>query len=149
MRAVVQRISSASVEVDGKEISKISSGLLVFLGVKEGDGDSDLDYIAEKTANLRIFEDQQGKMSLSPLDKKSEVLVISQFTLYGDVRRGRRPDFTRAAKPEKANVLYEKFVQKLKSCGLKVQVGQFQAMMNVKLDNDGPVTIILDSGKAF
>ncbi|MFC1559684.1 D-aminoacyl-tRNA deacylase [Candidatus Margulisiibacteriota bacterium] len=149
MRAVIQRVNSASVEVEGKEISRIGNGLLVFLGVKEGDGDSDLDYMAEKTVNLRIFEDQQGKMNLSPLDQKSEVLVVSQFTLYGDVRRGRRPDFTHAAKPEKANALYEKFVQKLKGCGLKVEAGQFQAMMNVKLENDGPVTVMLDSEKVF
>ena len=149
MRVIVQRVNSASVSVNEKEISKIGKGLLVFLGIKENDSDKDLSYTAEKVANLRVFEDQQGKMNLSPIDVKGEILVISQFTLYGDVRRGRRPDFTGAAKPEIANTIYEKFIETLKAYGIKVESGEFQAMMKVKLENDGPVTIMLDSEKTF
>lgn len=149
MRAVVQRVNSSSVSINEKEISAIGKGLLVFIGIKESDTEEDLNYLAEKVSNLRVFEDKDGKMNLSPLDIKCEVLVVSQFTLYGDVRRGRRPDFTQAAKPEKANELYKKFIQKLKGYGIKVGSGEFQAMMKVKLENDGPVTILLDSEKVF
>jgi len=149
MRAVVQRVNSASVIIDNKEISSIGKGLLVFVGMKEGDSEPEIDHLAEKIVNLRIFEDDQGKMNLSALDTKSEMLVVSEFTLYGDARKGRRPDFTAAAKPDKANEIYEKLVGKLRLSGLNVGSGKFQAMMNIKLENDGPVTILLDSEKAF
>ena len=149
MRAVIQRVNSASVTVLRKEISGTGKGLLVFLGIKESDTEEDLNYIADKTANLRIFEDENNKMNLSVLDIKGEVLAVSQFTLYGDAREGRRPSFTEAAKPDKANDLYEKYVNKIKELGLEVKTGKFQEMMNVKLENNGPVTILLDSEKKF
>jgi D-tyrosyl-tRNA(Tyr) deacylase len=149
MRAVVQRAVKAHVEVNGKALAGISKGLVVFAGIGEGDTEADLKYVADKVANLRIFEDDSGKMTLSPLDTKAEILVISNFTLYGDVRRGRRPDFTKAAKPDAAKPLYEKFVEILKGYELKVESGEFKAMMNVVVENDGPVTILLDSKKEF
>lgn len=149
MRAVVQRVNSASVTVNGERISSIGKGLVVFVGIKSGDKDSDAVYIADKVANLRIFEDENGKMNLSPIDIKGDVLAVSQFTLYGDVRAGRRPDFTQAAKPDEAKILYETFITKLKGFGLKVGTGKFKEMMKIDLENDGPVTIMLDSEKAF
>ena len=147
MRAVIQRVSEASVKVEGEVISEIKTGLLVLLGVEEGDEESDLDYIARKTGGLRVFEDEQGLMNRSVKDVQGEILVVSQFTLLGDVRRGKRPSFTSAAKPEEANRLYEEFCRRLQNDGIEVGKGQFQADMKVALVNDGPVTILLDSRK--
>ncbi len=149
MRAVVQRVSSASVSVEGKLIGKIGNGLLVLLGVRSSDTRDDADYLVDKLLNLRIFEDNEGKMNRSLLDIAGELLVVSQFTLYGDVRRGRRPSFIEAAPPERANTLYEYFVSQSKRQTKKVATGQFQAMMDVQLVNSGPVTILLDSEKTF
>ena len=149
MRAVVQRASKAQVEVDGKTIATISKGLVVFAGVGNTDSSQDLQYIADKIANLRVFEDESGKMNSSPVDINADILVISNFTVYGDMRHGRRPDFTAAARPDAAKSLYEKFVETLKRHKLKVESGEFQAMMNVVVENDGPVTILLDSKKGF
>jgi len=149
MRAVVQRVSKAMVEVEGEIISSINKGILVFLGVGEEDTIDDAKYMAEKVTNLRIFEDENGKMNLSVLDVDGEILVVSQFTLYGDVRKGKRPSFTMAAGHEKAVNLYEEFVKLCREKTEKVTTGQFQAHMIVKLENDGPVTILLDSKKTF
>lgn len=149
MRAVIQRVKSSSVTVEGKIIGQIGKGLLVLLGVSNEDSNKDADYLVEKTLNLRIFEDQEEKMNLSLLDIQGEALVVSQFTLYGDTRKGRRPSFINAAPPEKANQLYEYFVSELKQKLLRVETGKFQAMMDVELINDGPVTILLDSKKNF
>ena len=149
MRAVVQRVSEASVSVDGRAVGAIGKGLLVLLGVGQEDGKSDADYLAEKTAGLRIFADADDKMNLSVCDIAGEVMVISQFTLYGDVRRGKRPSFTAAARPERAAALYECFAGKLREKGLTVATGEFQAMMDVSLVNAGPVTVLLDSKKPF
>ncbi|QEK12073.1 D-tyrosyl-tRNA(Tyr) deacylase [Crassaminicella thermophila] len=149
MRAVIQRVKNASVSVDNNITGKINKGLLVLLGVEEEDGEKDLNYLAEKIVNLRIFEDENDKMNLSLLDIGGEMLVVSQFTLLGDCRKGRRPNFMNAAKPEKANDLYVKFVQKCKIYGIKVETGVFQAHMEVNLCNDGPVTILIDSKKIF
>lgn len=148
MRAVIQRVKSACVSVDGEIVGKIEKGLLLFLGVEEMDEEADLSYICEKTLNLRIFEDEQDKMNLSVQDVGGSVLVVSQFTLYGDARKGRRPSFVKAARPEKAIALYEKCVQTIGSA-VPVQTGKFQAIMDVSLVNDGPVTILLDSKKVF
>ncbi len=149
MRAVVQRVSSASVTVEGRVTGKIEQGLLVLLGVAQGDTEADADYLADKVAGLRIFEDADEKMNLSVIDVGGSVLAVSQFTLYGDLRRGKRPSFDAAARPEQAKKLYEYFVQKIRSAGLLCETGVFQAMMNVELVNNGPVTILLDSTKAF
>lgn len=149
MRAVIQRVTSARVEVAGKMVGEIGAGLLVLLGVSRNDTTEDADYLAEKIANLRIFQDDEGKMNRSLLDTGGAMLVVSQFTLYGDVRRGRRPSYSDAAEPEKANQLYESFVERVKSRGIRVETGVFQAMMQVSLTNDGPVTVLLDSAKAF
>lgn len=149
MRAVVQRVKSVSVTVEGEIIGKIGKGLLVLLGVSNDDSEKDASYLVEKTLNLRIFEDSEDKMNLSLLDLKGEILVVSQFTLYGDTRKGRRPSFIDAAPPEKANRLYEYFVSKVREKLLRVETGKFQAMMDVALVNDGPVTILLDSKKIF
>ena len=149
MRAVVQRVKSASVTVDGKPVSEIGAGVLVFLGVAHDDTATELEYIANKIANLRIFEDEAGKMNLSLLDTGGAALVVSQFTLYGDCRKGRRPSFINAARPELANALYEQFIAILKQQHIPTQGGTFQAMMDVELINDGPVTILLDSEKQF
>lgn len=145
MRAVIQRVKKASVKVSGKTIGKIGKGLVVLLGVGEGDAEKDAEYLADKIANLRIFSDKNDKMNLSALDTKAEILAISQFTLYGDTRKGRRPSFVKAAKPEKAEKLFNYFVKKLKETGLKVETGKFRAMMLLEILNDGPVTIILES----
>lgn len=154
MRAIVQRVKKASVKIqntsDGDYINgEIDKGLLVFLGITHEDNDKDLDYIADKISGLRIFEDEQGKMNLSIDDIKGEILLISQFTLYGDCRKGRRPGFTDAARPEIAIPLYEKMIDTLKLKGIKVEVGIFGADMLVDIQNDGPVTILLDSSKLF
>ena len=149
MRAVVQRVSSSKVTVEGNITGEINKGLLVLLGVTHEDTSKDVDYIIDKTLNLRIFEDEDEKMNLSLKDIGGELLVVSQFTLYGDCRKGRRPSFSTAAKPEHAISLYEEFVEKAKSEGLKVGTGQFGAHMMVDLTNDGPVTILLDSSKTF
>ncbi len=135
--------------VDERVTGKIDLGLLVLLGVAQGDTETDADYLAEKITGLRIFEDADGKMNLSVTDVGGAVLAVSQFTLYGDVRRGRRPSFDAAARPEQANKLYEYFVDKIRSSGLRCETGVFQAIMNVELINSGPVTILLDSSKAF
>ena len=149
MRAVVQRVSRAKVTVEREVIGKISLGMLVLLGVATSDAEEDADYLVEKILNLRIFEDADGKMNLSLLDVKGELLVVSQFTLYGDTRRGRRPSFINAAPPERANRLYEHFVDRSRLQVDRVATGQFQAMMEVELENNGPVTIILDSEKTI
>ena len=149
MRAVIQRVSSASVCVDETISGEIKSGLLVLLGVGQGDTLADLDYIFQKTIGLRVFEDDHGKMNLSLQDVGGQLLVVSQFTLFGDVRKGKRPSFGDAAPPEQANELYEAFVKRAKEESIHVQTGVFQADMQVSLVNDGPVTILLDSKKLF
>jgi D-tyrosyl-tRNA(Tyr) deacylase len=149
MRAVIQRVSRASVSVEGKIVGQIGQGLLVLLGVTRTDTESAADYLAEKIAGLRIFEDPAGKMNLSLAEIKGSVLLVSQFTLYGDVRRGKRPSFDAAAPPEQARKLYEYMVERLRALGIPYQTGVFQAMMQVELVNDGPVTILLDSEKGF
>ena len=141
----MQRVAEASVEVGGEEVSSIGRGLLVLLGVSADDDKSDADYLVPKIANLRIFADDDNRFNQSALDTGAEVLVVSQFTLYADTRRGRRPDFTRAAPPELAEQLYDYTVSQLRETGLTVQTGRFQAYMQVKSQNDGPVTIMLDS----
>lgn len=143
MRILLQRVSRASVTVDGKEIGSIGSGLLLFVGVKSDDTEAGAKALAEKVVNLRIFSDQEGKMNLSLLDVKGETLIVSQFTLYGDCRKGRRPSFVEAAPPEEANRLYLYFVEQVRGLGVKVATGLFQAHMAVKLVNDGPVTLML------
>jgi len=149
MRAVVQRVSRARVKVDGETTGEIGLGLLVLLGVGAGDTRTDADYLAEKTIGLRIFEDAGGKMNLSVAEVGGAVLVVSQFTLYGDTRRGKRPSFDAAAPPEQARELYEYFVEKVRAAGLRCATGRFQETMQVELVNEGPVTILLDSAKAF
>lgn len=149
MRAVVQRVSSSYVEVGGEVKGAIKKGLTILLGISEDDDVKDIDYMVEKIINLRIFEDEEGKMNLSLLDIGGELLVISQFTIYGDCRKGRRPSFVKAAKPTKAEKYYEIFVEKCLEKGIKTETGVFQADMNVQINNDGPVTIIVDSEKIF
>ena len=149
MRAVVQRVSRASVAVEGKVVGEIGFGLLVLLGVAADDTGADATYLADKIAGLRIFEDENGKMNRSVTDIDGAVLAVSQFTLYGDVRRGKRPSFDSAARPERAREIYEYFVAQVRQRGLRCETGEFQAMMSVSLVNDGPVTILLDSSKLF
>ena len=149
MRAVVQRVSRAKVTVKDWISGEIGMGLLVLLGVGQEDTDSDANYLAEKIAGLRIFEDHDGKMNRSVQEVGGSVLAVSQFTLYGDVRRGKRPSFDAAAPPEHARRLYELFVERIGEAGLRCETGRFQEMMQVELVNEGPVTILLDSGKAF
>ena len=149
MRAVVQRVASASVTVDGKLISEIGKGLLIFHGVAQEDTSADLGYLTNKVANLRVFEDDEGRMNRSLLEIGGEALVVSQFTLYGDCRKGRRPSFIDAAPPDKAEEFYQQFIRALSNTGISVRSGIFQAMMDVDLVNDGPVTILLDSNKLF
>jgi D-aminoacyl-tRNA deacylase len=149
VRAVVQRVSRAQVTVNGEVTGKIARGLLVLLGVAPIDTESDADYLADKIVGLRIFEDDAGKMNLAATDVKGQILVVSQFTLYGDVRRGKRPSFDAAAPPQQARKLYEYFVERIRASGLVCETGRFQEMMQVELVNDGPVTILLDSAKTF
>lgn len=149
MRAVVQRVGRAQVTVNGEITGQIGPGLLVLLGVGRDDTEADATYLAEKIAGLRVFEDDQGKMNRSVQDVGGGVLAVSQFTLYGDVRRGKRPSFDAAAPPEKGRQLYEFFVNQIRAAGLRCETGRFQQMMKVELVNEGPVTILLDSGKAF
>lgn len=150
MRAVIQRVSRAAVEVEGRTVGRIGPGLLVLLGVAKGDGPAEVDYLVDKLAGLRIFSDQDGKMNRSIADAGGALLVVSQFTLLGDTRQGRRPGFDAAAPPELARALYEQIVQALKARGLPVETGRFGAHMQVALENDGPVTFIVESpGKAL
>ena len=149
MRAVVQRVSRASVKVDRVIVGEIGAGLLVLLGVAQEDSEADVDYLVEKITGLRIFEDADGKMNLSVIDTNGAVLAVSQFTLFGDVRRGKRPSFDAAARPEQAKKLYECFVERVRAAGVRCETGTFQAMMKVELVNEGPVTILLDSKKNF
>lgn len=149
MRAVIQRVSRAKVTVENETVGEIGAGILIFLGVGNQDTETDALYLLEKTLNLRIFEDSAGKMNLSLLDTNGALLVVSQFTLYGDARRGRRPSFSNAAAPEKAKALYDFFAAEARNRAAKVETGQFQAMMDVELTNDGPVTIMLDSANFF
>ena len=149
MRAVVQRVTRASVKVDGVISGAIDLGLLVLLGVAQSDTESDAVYLAEKIAGLRIFEDENEKMNLSVADVQGAILAVSQFTLYGDVRKGKRPSFDDAARPDRAKELYEHFVTQIRARALRCETGIFQAMMQVELINDGPVTILIDSKKEF
>ena len=149
MRAVVQRVKSARVEVDSEIIGEISSGLLVFLGIGKEDTEEDADYLLEKIINLRIFEDEDEKLNLSALDLDKDLMLVSQFTLFGDCRQGRRPSFFEAAPPAEAQKLYNYLVEEAEKSELKIATGEFQAMMDVTLVNDGPVTILVDSKKKF
>ncbi len=149
MRAVVQRVKHAAVHVQGEQIAAIGQGILVLLGIAEDDTASDMRYLCEKCIHLRIFEDEHEIMNQSVAEINGEVLLVSQFTLYGDVRKGRRPSYIRAAKPEEARTLFDEFVQMFRSLYARVETGQFQATMDVSLVNDGPVTILLDSRKEF
>jgi D-tyrosyl-tRNA(Tyr) deacylase len=147
LRAVLQRVDKARITVDDRLISSIEQGLLVFLGVEKGDGHEDADYLLDKIINLRIFEDRKGKLNLSLLDVSGEMLVVSQFTLLGDCRKGRRPSFIAAEEPGRAKLLYDYFIAKGSERPARIAGGEFQAMMKVELTNDGPVTIIIDSKK--
>lgn len=149
MRAVVQRVSFSDVNTEGRITGAIQKGLTVLLGVGEGDGEKDAEYIADKVCGLRIFEDENDKMNLSIQDVGGDILAISQFTLYGDVRKGKRPSFSAAARPQEAETLYRCFIRKCREKGIRVEEGVFQAEMLVRIHNDGPVTILLDSQKTF
>ncbi len=149
MRAVVQRVTRASVRVGGAVVGEIGKGLLVLVGVAQEDSEADADYLAEKVAGLRVFEDAEGKMNCAATEVGGAVRAVSQFTLLGDVRRGKRPSFDAAARPEQAVRLYEYFVSRIRAAGLRCETGKFQEMMEVELVNDGPVTILPDSKKAF
>ena len=149
MRCVVQRVTASSVTVDGKTVGSIGPGLMVLIGVSVDDKESDLKYMAEKVPNLRIFDDENGVMNRSVTDTGGSILAVSQFTLYGDARGGRRPSYIRAAQPEAANAFYERLVAAWREKGIHVETGRFRTEMQVSLINDGPVTILLDSEKAF
>jgi D-tyrosyl-tRNA(Tyr) deacylase len=149
MRAVIQRVKESSVAIDGQTVGRSQQGLMVLIGVEEGDTDKDLAYMADKVPNLRIFEDENGKMNRSLMDMGGQILAISQFTLLGDARTGRRPSFTAAARPDTAVPMYEALVEKWRSLGIHVETGVFGADMQVSLINDGPVTILLDSRRIF
>lgn len=149
MRAVVQRVKKAKVEVEGRVVGEIGQGLLIFLGIGQEDSEKDCEYLSNKITHLRIFADDERLMNLSLKDVEGSALVVSQFTLWGDCRKGRRPSFTRAASPERAKDLYEYFIEILRGNGLEVGTGHFQEMMDVHLINDGPVTLLLDSSKTF
>lgn len=145
MRALIQRVSKASVSIDGETVGRIGEGIVILLGVTHEDAEKDADYLAEKCANLRIFEDENGKMNLSTVDVGGNALIVSQFTLYGDTRKGRRPSYSDAALPEKAIPLYEYFIEKVKESGLSVATGRFGARMDVDIHNQGPVTLMIES----
>lgn len=149
MRAVIQRVRHARVSVDGRVVGEIGAGIVVLLGIGKGDSNENARYLAEKTAKMRIFDDANQKMNVSLLESRGAALIVSQFTLYGDLSRGRRPGFERAAAPAEANRIYEEYVVRLRSLGVPVQTGVFQAHMVVELENDGPVTILFDSDKLF
>jgi len=149
MRAVVQRVSRAQVAVSEKIVGNIGRGLVVLLGVAQADSEADAEYLADKIVGLRVFEDENGKMNLDAASIGGQILVVSQFTLYGDVRRGKRPSFDAAASPERARELYEYFVERIRATGIPCETGRFQEMMQVELVNEGPVTILLDSSKMF
>lgn len=147
MRILIQRVNEASVTVENEIIGKIGKGILVLVGIARGDSEKDTDYLVEKIANLRIFENEEGKLDLSALDTKAELLIVSQFTLYGECDKGRRPDFGKAAPMEEAKATYEKVLERFRKTGLKIERGQFQAHMKVNLINDGPLTLMLESKK--
>jgi len=149
MRSVVQRVKRAAVTVNGERVGTIAAGLLVLLAVGQEDGADDISWMVDKLVGLRIFEDQEAKMNRSVLDVEGEILVVSQFTLYGDCRKGKRPSFSTAAPPEQAKALFDQSIDRIRSYGIKVETGVFQAEMDVELVNDGPVTILLDSKKKF
>ena len=149
MRVLLQRVTSASVSVNGEAVGRIGRGLVVFVGIANGDTAEDARYLAHRTVNLRIFADEVGKFNLSALDISAELLVVSQFTLLADTRKGRRPSFTEAAPPEQAEPLFVQFVEQARAAGLKVETGRFQQYMQVEIHNDGPVTILLDSREKF
>ena len=149
MRCVVQRVTEASVTVNGETVGAVGPGLMVLIGVSTEDTDADLKYMAEKVPNLRIFDDENGVMNRSVIDAGGSILAVSQFTLYGDARGGRRPSYIRAAKPDEANALYERLVAAWRAKGIHVETGRFRTEMKVSLVNDGPVTILIDSEKAF
>ena len=149
MKALLQRVTRASVSIDNEEVGKIGKGLVVFLGVASGDTEKDAQYLAQKIVNLRIFADKEGKFNLSALDINAELLLVSQFTLLADTKKGRRPSFTEAAAPAQAEELFQYFVEQTRATGLKVATGRFQAYMQVEIHNDGPVTIMLDSSEKF
>lgn len=145
MKALLQRVTRASVSVGGEVVGRISRGLVVFVGVASGDTEKDAQYLAQRTVNLRIFADEEGRFNLSALDIKGELLVVSQFTLLADTKKGRRPSFTEAAPPPQAEAIFERFVEEARATGLKAETGRFQQYMQVEIHNDGPVTILLDS----
>jgi D-tyrosyl-tRNA(Tyr) deacylase len=149
MKALIQRVTSASVSVCGEEVGSIGNGLCVLVGVAAGDSEKDVEYLVQKTVGLRIFADESGKFNLSVLDIKGELLLVSQFTLIADTKKGKRPSFTGAAPPDEAERLFNEFVSQSKSSGLKVETGRFQQYMQVEIHNDGPVTIMLDSKDKF
>lgn len=149
MRAVIQRVTEAAVRIDGEVVGQIGQGFLVLIGVEEGDGENDFKYMSTKVPNLRVFEDENGKMNLSLLDVQGQILAVSQFTLLGDARSSRRPSFIQAARPETANPMYERLVEAWRAQGIHVETGRFGADMKVSLVNDGPVTIMMDSHKLF
>ena len=149
MKALLQRVTGASVSVASEVVGRIGRGLVIFVGVADGDTEKDAQYLAQKTVRLRIFPDEAGKFNLSALDIKGELLVVSQFTLLADTRRGRRPSFSEAAPPAQAEELFERFVEQARATGLKVETGRFQQYMQVEIHNDGPVTILLDSREKF
>ncbi|MFQ5996367.1 MAG: D-aminoacyl-tRNA deacylase [Dehalococcoidales bacterium] len=149
MKALLQRVTRASVSIDNEEVGRIGKGLVVFLGVAGGDTEKDAQYLAQKIVNLRIFADEEGKFNLSALDIKAELLLVSQFTLLADTKKGRRPSFTEAAAPAQAEELFQYFVEQTRATGLKVATGRFQAYMQVEIHNDGPVTLMLDSSEKF
>ena len=149
MKALLQRVSGASVSIANEEVGRIGRGLVVFLGIADGDTERDAQYLAQKIANLRVFSDEEGKFNLSALDIEGELLLVSQFTLLADTRKGRRPSFVEAASPAQAEELFEYFVEQAQATGLKVETGRFQQYMQVEIHNDGPVTILLDSREKF